>query len=258
MPSPSHGCHSRFSPGRSAPAEPGRGNDKERIWRRAVLKFTCLFPMKLLITAGPTREPIDPARFISNRSSGKMGYAVAAIALKRGHSVILISGPVALKPPKGVRRVNITTAADMLTAVRKNVKKCDALIMAAAVSDFRPAKFAAKKLKKSGILLSLPLKLNPDILKAIAPGKGKRIFVGFAAETGNLRAEALRKLREKNLDLIVANDISRPDAGFETDTNRVTLFSAGGEHRELPLMAKEKIAERIVQWIEQKAGASLT
>ena len=243
--------------------------------------------MKLLVTAGPTREPIDPVRFISNRSSGKMGYAVAAIALKRGHSVVLISGPVALKPPKGALRINVTTAADMLIAVRKNIKKCDALVMAAAVSDFRPATFAAKKLKKTdispffamkpcglpqggmaflasqgsakmprglsrGASLSLPLKLTPDILKAVASAKGKRIFVGFAAETGRLRPEALRKLREKNLDLIVANDVSRPDAGFETDTNRVTLFSAGGECEELPLMTKEKIAGRIIKWIEAK------
>ena len=254
--------------------------------------------MKLLVTAGPTREPIDPVRFISNRSSGKMGYAVAAIALKRGHSVVLISGPVALKPPKGALRINVTTAADMLTAVRKNIKKCDALVMAAAVSDFRPAIFAAKKLKKNnispffarkscgfpqggssvtkaamedktafvasqgsakmprglsrGASLSLPLKLTPDILKAVASAKGKRIFVGFAAETGRLRPEALRKLREKNLDLIVANDVSRPDAGFETDTNRVTLFSAGGKHVKLPLMTKEKVAGHIIKWIERK------
>jgi len=208
--------------------------------------------MKILITAGPTREPIDPVRFISNRSSGKMGYALADIAFKRGHSVVLISGPVALKPPKGVCCVNVTTAADMLAAVRKNIKKCDALVMAAAVSDFRPAIFAAKKIKKNAISLSLPLKLNPDILKTVASAKGKRIFVGFAAETGRLRPEALRKLRDKNLDLIAANDVSRPDAGFETDTNRVTLFSAGGKSETLPLMTKEKAAERITAWIEQE------
>lgn len=208
--------------------------------------------MKILVTAGPTREPIDPARFITNRSSGKMGYAVAAIAFQRGHAVVLISGPVALPPPKGARCINVNTAADMLAAVRKNIKKCDALIMAAAVSDFRPAVSAAKKIKKSAIPLSLPLQLNPDILKAVAPEKGSRIFIGFAAETGHLRTEALRKLREKNLDMIVANDIRRPDAGFETDTNRATFFFTGGEQKKIPFMTKKKLAERIVKWLEQE------
>jgi len=208
--------------------------------------------MKFLITAGPSREPIDPVRFISNRSSGKMGYAVASAALKRGHSVVLISGPVALKPPPGAFCVNVITAADMLAAVRKNIKKCDVLVMAAAVSDFRPATFAKKKLKKSAVPLLLPLRQNPDILMAIASAKDRRIFVGFAAETGRLRSEAVRKLKQKKLDLIVANDVSRPDAGFEADTNRVILFSAGGKHAALPLMTKNKIAELIIKWIEQK------
>ncbi len=208
--------------------------------------------MKLLVTAGPTREPIDPVRFISNRSSGKMGYAVASAAHKRGHSVVLISGPVALRPPTGVRCVNVNTAADMLAAVRKNIKRCDALVMAAAVSDWRPAEFSREKIKKNKMPDLLPLAQNPDILMTVAPKKGKRIFVGFAAETGRLRPEALRKLREKNLDLIVANDVRRPDAGFETDTNRVVLFSADGEQEALPLMSKKHVAERIIKWIEQK------
>lgn len=208
--------------------------------------------MKLLVTAGPTREPLDPVRFISNRSSGKMGYAVASAALKRGHAVVLISGPVVLRPPAGARCVNVNTAADMLAAVRKNIKKCDALVMAAAVSDWRPAEFSRGKIKKHKMPALLPLVQNPDILVAVAPAKEKKIFVGFAAETGNLRAEARRKLREKNLDLIVANDIRRPDAGFEADTNRVTLFFAGGKHEELPLMAKENVADHIVAWIEQE------
>lgn len=208
--------------------------------------------MKLLITAGPTREPIDPARFISNRSSGKMGYSLASVARKRGHPVVLISGPVSLEPPPDVVLIKVVTAADMLAAVKKNIKKCDALVMAAAVADFRPSTTAAKKIKKQAVPRFLPLKRNPDILMAIASQKGKRIFVGFAAETGNLRSEALRKLRQKNLDLIVANDVSQPDAGFEADTNRVMLFFTGGEHEELPLMSKENIAERIIKWIEQE------
>jgi phosphopantothenoylcysteine decarboxylase/phosphopantothenate--cysteine ligase len=208
--------------------------------------------MRLLVTAGPTREPLDPVRFISNRSSGKMGYAVAAAALKRAHSVILVSGPVALNPPRGARRIKVITAADMLAAVRKNIKKCDALIMAAAVSDFRPVTCTAKKIKKNNIPLSLPLKLNPDILRSVAGEKGKRIFVGFAAETGRLPAEARRKLRQKNLDLIVANDVCQPGAGFEADTNRVTFFGQDGSCEKLPLMTKKKIAGRIIKWLERK------
>jgi phosphopantothenoylcysteine decarboxylase/phosphopantothenate--cysteine ligase len=207
--------------------------------------------MKLLVTAGPTREPIDPARFISNRSSGKMGCAIASAALKKGHSVILVSGPVAMKPPAGARCVNVITACQMLAAVKKNIEKCDALVMAAAVSDFRPAVYHAFKIKKNEFNLSLPLKRNPDILKLMVAGKGRRIFVGFAAETGCLQREALRKLREKRLDLIVANDISSKDSGFETDTNRVTLFDAAGTKIKLPLMTKGKIAEVIIKWIER-------
>ena len=208
--------------------------------------------MKLLITAGPTREPIDPARFISNRSSGKMGYAMASVALRRGHKVVLISGPVSVQPPPNAVLIKVVTAADMLAAVNKKIGWCDALIMSAAVSDWRPAEFSKEKIKKHKMPDLLPLAQNPDILMTVAPKKGKRIFVGFAAETGRLRPEALRKLREKNLDLIVANDVSRPGAGFETDTNRVTLFSAGGKHVKLPLMTKEKIAGLIIKWIEQR------
>jgi len=213
--------------------------------------------MKILVTAGPTREPIDPVRFISNRSSGKMGYSIASVALRRGHKVVLISGPVSVQPPPNVILVKVVMAADMLSAVNEKIEWCDALVMAAAVSDWRPAELSKEKIKKHKMPDLLPLAQNPDILMTVAPKKGKRIFVGFAAETGRLRPEALRKLREKNLDLIVANDISRPDAGFEADTNRVTLFSAGGEHVELPLMTKEKVAERIIKWIERKQETTL-
>jgi len=208
--------------------------------------------MKILVTAGPTREPIDPVRFISNRSSGKMGYAIASAALRKGHKVVLVSGPVSVQPPPNAVLVKVATAADMLAAVSKKIGWCDALVMSAAVSDWRPAKVSKNKIKKRKMPDLLPLAQNPDILKAVARKKGKRIFVGFAAETGNMRAEALRKLREKNLDLIVANDVSRPGAGFETDTNRVTLFSVKGTHEALPLMTKIKVAERIVAWIERE------
>ncbi|MDD5482031.1 MAG: phosphopantothenoylcysteine decarboxylase [Kiritimatiellae bacterium] len=208
--------------------------------------------MKIIVTAGPTREPIDPVRFIGNRSSGKMGYAVAAAALRRGHSVVLISGPVAIAPPAGVKLRKVVTAREMLADVRSRLPWCDALVMTAAVADWRPAVCARMKIKKTGEGALLRLKPNPDILKAVAPRKGRRIFVGFAAETGRLRTEALRKLREKKLDMIVANDVGRPDSGFEAETNRVVLFSAGGEETQLPLMAKTKIAARIIKWIERR------
>ncbi len=208
--------------------------------------------MKIIVTAGPTREPIDPVRFISNRSSGKMGYALAAAARRRGHKVVLVSGPVSIDPPPGVRLVKVVTAADMLSAIKEKIGWCDALVMSAAVADWRPAKFSKKKIKKNNMPDCLPIARNPDILLALIPKKGKRIFVGFAAETGRVRGEALRKLREKNLDMIVANDVSRKDSGFETDNNRVTLFSAGGAHLKLPLMPKRKIAELIIRLIEQR------
>ena len=210
--------------------------------------------MRLLITAGPTREPLDPVRFLSNRSSGKMGYALAEAAAARGHEVTLISGPVALPPPKAVQIVRVVTAADMLAAVKLHLKKCDALIMAAAVADWRPVRVAKRKMKKGGAQrLTLELKRTPDILKTIASLKGQKIFVGFAAETHNVAAEARRKLREKNLDMIVANDVTAPGAGFEVETNRVTIFDTYSAEQ-LPLLSKRAVAERILDRLEARAG----
>ena len=206
--------------------------------------------MNILITAGPTREPLDPVRFLSNRSSGRMGYALAAAAAERGHDVTLISGPVALPPPKDVQVVRVVTAADMLAAVKLQLKKCGALIMAAAVADWRPVHVGKRKLKKGRQQrMTLELKPTPDILTSIGRFKGQRIFVGFAAETHNLRNEAKRKLREKNLDLIVANDVTAPGAGFEVETNRVTIFDAHSEEQ-LPLLTKREVAERILDRLE--------
>jgi len=210
--------------------------------------------MKLLITAGPTREPLDPVRFLSNRSSGRMGYAVADVAAERGHEVTLVSGPVALPPPPDVQVVRVVTAADMFAAVKLHLKKCDALIMAAAVADWRPARMAPRKLKKGNRqTLLLELKRTPDILQSIGRLKGRRIFIGFAAETHNLRAEARRKLRAKNLDLIVANDVTAPGAGFEVETNQVVLLTPGGAAEALPLMSKHAVAERLLDWLEARA-----
>jgi phosphopantothenoylcysteine decarboxylase/phosphopantothenate--cysteine ligase len=206
--------------------------------------------MRILVTAGPTREPLDPVRFLSNRSSGKMGYAVAAAAAARGHEVALVSGPVSVEPPAGVGLARVTTAEQMLRAVEERVAWCDALVMAAAVSDWRPARTSPRKLKKERMAATLLMERTPDILASVRDRKGGRIFVGFAAETGDPVAEARRKLRRKGLDLVVANDVSAGDAGFETDTNRVTLVTGAAAPRPLPLMSKREVGERIVDWIE--------
>jgi phosphopantothenoylcysteine decarboxylase / phosphopantothenate---cysteine ligase len=210
--------------------------------------------MKLLVTAGPTREAIDPVRFISNRSTGKMGYAVARAARGRGHEVCLVSGPVCLAPPDGVRIVGVTSADELLEAVHTELEWCEALVMAAAVADWRPSVVAGEKLKKATMESVLSLERTPDVLASIQTAKGNRIFVGFAAETQNLVEEAGRKLREKGLDLIVANDVSRADAGFEADTNQVVLLSADGTRESLPLQSKAAVGERIVEWVEDCAG----
>ncbi|MCL1887309.1 MAG: hypothetical protein FWF96_00350 [Kiritimatiellaeota bacterium] len=208
--------------------------------------------MNLLVTAGPTREMLDPVRFFSNRSTGKMGFAVASVAACHGHNVRLIAGPVALATPEGVERIDVISARDMLAAVEKNLDGCDALVMTAAVADWRPCHENAQKLKKGTMSPVIELEPNPDILKTIAPRKGKKIFVGFAAETENLLAEAQRKLVEKKLDLLVANDVSCHDSGFEVETNRVIFFTPGNPPEHLPLMRKSEVAERIVEWLGRR------
>ncbi|MEI6563844.1 MAG: phosphopantothenoylcysteine decarboxylase [bacterium] len=208
--------------------------------------------MRLLVTAGPTREFMDPVRYISNRSSGKMGYAIAAAARARGHEVVLISGPVSLLAPAHVDLVKVVSAADMLAAVESHLDWCEALIMAAAVSDWRPATFQPQKMKKLKTPPELRLELTADILQAITPRKGKRIIVGFAAETSAVEAEARRKLESKGLDMIVANDVSQPDAGFDVDTNRVVFITKESPSDALPLMSKAEVGGRIVQWVEKQ------
>ncbi len=208
--------------------------------------------MHILVTAGPTREFFDPVRFISNRSSGKMGFAIAACAAARGHAVTLVAGPVTLSTPAGVARVDVVSAREMLSATQAHLPDCDALVMCAAVADWRPKAVSAVKLKKSAPHSAvLELEPNPDILTTLRPLKGTRLFVGFAAETGDPLAEARRKLEAKNLDLMVANDVSLPDAGFEVDTNRVVLVTHDGPAQPLPLLTKREVASHIIQWIEQ-------
>ena len=203
--------------------------------------------MKLIVTAGPTREPIDPVRYLSNRSSGKMGYALAAAGLDQGHEVTLIAGPTALTPPAGARLIAVTTAADMLRAVLAEFEGSDALIMAAAVADWRPAAVASQKIKKDGRALTLTLEPTEDILLRVASIKGHRIVAGFAAETQDVEAEAFRKLKRKNLDLMIANDVSRGDAGFEVDTNLVVMIDREGRMERLPLLQKTDVARLIVE-----------
>jgi phosphopantothenoylcysteine decarboxylase/phosphopantothenate--cysteine ligase len=200
---------------------------------------------KFLITAGPNREPIDPVRYISNRSSGKMGYALARAALRRGAEVVLVSGPTALDPPAGARFIPVTTAAEMQDAVLKAYPHCTAVVMAAAVTDYRPVTVAAQKIKRSEGPLELRLEPNPDILEALGQKRDGKVLIGFAAETEDLAANAEKKLRKKNLDMIVANNVAESGSGFDGDTNIATIIDRTGARRSLPLMSKDELADRI-------------
>ena len=202
---------------------------------------------RIVVTAGGTQEPIDPARHIGNRSSGKMGYALAGAARDRGAEVVLITAPATAAPPDGVEIIRVRTAAEMKKAVAGAVKKADALLMAAAVADYQPKTASKTKIKKESAGLTLELVRTPDILSEV---KGNFIKVGFAAESENLVANARKKLREKGLDLIVANDITAADSGFEADTNRVTLIGKEGKAESLPLMTKREVAERVMDRVK--------
>lgn len=184
-----------------------------------------------------------------------MGYAVARAAAERGHEVRLISGPVHLAAPDGVKRASVTTAAEMLEAVERGLGWSDVLVMAAAVADWRPARVQPRKIKKGAPELRLTLERTEDILECVARRKKDRMFVGFCAETGDPRAEARRKLARKALDLIVANDVAQSDAGFDVDTNRVWLITPDCEERKLPLMSKDAVGKAIVRWIEEHPPA---
>lgn len=225
----------------------GRLPEPEKILEeiRRLLKKKDLVGEKFLITAGPNREPLDPIRYLSNRSSGKMGYALARAAIRRGAEVALISGPTALEPPPGARLTSVTTADEMNRAVLEEFPKCTAVIMAAAVSDYRPVDFVQKKIKHGKSLIELRLQPNPDILKEIGARKNGKMLVGFAAETEELLTNAEKKLKEKNLDMIVANNVSEAGAGFDVDTNVATILDCNGAVRSLPLMTKDELAEQI-------------
>ncbi|MBM4274220.1 MAG: bifunctional phosphopantothenoylcysteine decarboxylase/phosphopantothenate--cysteine ligase CoaBC, partial [Deltaproteobacteria bacterium] len=206
---------------------------------------------RLLVTAGPTHEDLDPVRFITNRSSGKMGYALARVGRRRGAQVCLVSGPSALDAPHGVERVMVRSAVEMRDALAARFPQTDALLMAAAVSDYRPASSQPRKIKRGRQEVELRLAQNPDILKDIRGLKDKQVVVGFAAETHDLEAEARRKMADKGLDLIVANDVTRIDAGFAVDTNEVTVIHRDGRLVALPLLTKEQVAEKILDLVAE-------
>ncbi len=203
---------------------------------------------KIIVTAGGTQEPLDPVRMLSNKSSGKQGYAIAQAALDAGGSVVLITALTSLTPPVGARVIQVRTAQEMQDAVLVEAKGAEALVMAAAVADFRPKTVAKNKLKKRDGIPQVKLEAAPDILMAVAGMRSKkpRVVIGFAAESRNLIENASRKLKSKKLDILVANDISAPDAGFSVDTNRVTLLFPNAKAKALPLMSKSEVAETVI------------
>lgn len=228
----------RVGLGRLADSDKIIGTIKQVLGRRGDLAGK-----KLVVSAGGTQEPIDPVRHISNPSSGKMGYAIAEAARDRGAEVKLISAPVSLLPPAGVELIQVKTTLEMQKAVAKAVAKADALIMAAAVTDYQPRVVAKDKLKKDTLELKLELVRTPDILAEV---KGDFIRVGFAAESNNIIANAKKKLVSKKLDLIVANDITAADSGFGVDTNKVIIIDKKGKAEKLPLMSKREVADKIL------------
>ncbi len=235
-----------------------RGKGKLAGWEKVLYHVKkALWPKplkdrKILITAGPTREPLDPVRFISNRSSGKMGYKLAEAASLRGADVNLVSGPVALKDPMGTKVKRVETAKEMAQAVFSLAEQMDIVIMAAAVADYSPARFSRQKIKKSDKDIDIELTRTTDILMKLGEKKTDRvILVGFCAESQDLVQNAFAKLRKKNLDLIIANDITQPGAGFDSDTNRVLLIDQEENVEELPLMDKAEVAERILDKIQE-------
>lgn len=209
----------------------------------------------ILVTAGPTCEDLDPVRFLTNRSSGKMGYTVAATAARRGAKVALVSGPTALETPQGVERIDVRSTEEMQRAVQSKFVGCTIAIFAAAVADYRPAEKSGQKIKHGEAGLTLRLEPNPDILATVAKEKGERLVVGFAAETEHVAENARKKLGQKNADMIVANDVTKEGAGFDGDTNIVTLFSRDGRDLPLPRLSKPEVADRIIDEALRLRGA---
>ncbi len=214
--------------------------------------------MKFVVTAGPTREPLDPVRYLSNRSSGKMGYAIAAAALELKHEVVLISGPVALDPPKGAALVKVTTGDEMFEASAAHFAQCDVFVMCAAVCDYKPALYHAQKMKKERGPFSLALQPTRDILSSLTSAPYDCFVVGFAAETQELRRNAQRKLIAKNCDLLVANDVARSDIGMDSDENELQIFFRDGSEKTLSREKKTELAHDLLKIILDAREKCLT
>ena len=219
---------------------------------RAVLSPRVMEGKKVLVTAGPTAEPVDPVRELTNRSSGKMGFALAKVANRLGAEVVLISGPVALEDPWFVKTVRVRTGEEMYRAVMDNIDGADIVVKAAAVADFRPSRTAAKKVKKDAFPGTLKLDRNRDILATIGKMNPKPYLIGFAAETEKLRENALKKMEEKNIDAIVTNDVSRDDIGFSSDYNEANLYFRDGTEVSIPKDEKDAVAFRILECVSKR------
>ena len=236
--------------GETACGDPGQGRLAEwPVVKEAILKATTLQTLKgmnVLVSAGPTREYLDPVRYISNRSSGLMGYAVARVAVRRGAKVTLVSGPVSLPPPPEIKLYPVETAHEMGNTISRLSQEADVIIMTAAVADYAPAAKADQKIKKDTPELRVDLVKTTDILpQLVKDRRDGQIIVGFCAETENLKAQAIKKTRLKGADLLIANDVSQPDAGFDASNNRVLIVSSDGDVEPLPLLHKEEVAEKI-------------
>jgi phosphopantothenoylcysteine decarboxylase/phosphopantothenate--cysteine ligase len=233
----------------------GRLPEPDEIFGQAAVLVSehDLAGLKILVTAGATTEAIDPVRYMTNRSTGKMGYALARAANLRGADVFLVSGPTHLKPPVNVAFTRVNTAEEMRQAVLEHRSEYDVILKAAAVLDYKPRQRSKHKIKKLEDIQTLELVRNPDILAELGCSKGNSrcLLVGFAAETQDLLANASEKLRQKNLDMVVANDVSREDAGFEADTNMVKVIYRDGHVEELPLMTKQQVADQVLDRVKR-------
>ncbi len=231
----------------------GRFPDPSSIMEeiRRILSDHDLEGLKALITAGPTIEWIDPVRIVTNRSTGKMGYALARAAWRRGAEVTLVTGPTHLDPPEGIEVITVNTAEEMREAVLNNYREKDMVIKAAAVSDYKPLRKMQEKEKKKGIPITVEMIPTPDILAELGKDKGDITLVGFAAETTDHIANAMDKIKKKNLDLIVVNDVSREDRGFAADSNEVRMIDREGNEEAVPLMSKEDVADRILDRVKR-------
>ncbi|MCX0378383.1 bifunctional phosphopantothenoylcysteine decarboxylase/phosphopantothenate--cysteine ligase CoaBC [Clostridium perfringens] len=241
--------------GRLACGDEGKGKlqDTEIIAEETLRRLHStkdLLGKKVVVTAGPTMVPIDPVRILTNRSSGKMGYSIAEEARDRGAEVVLISGPTSLRKPNGIKVIDIKTNEDMFNAIKNEFKDADIVIKSAAVADYKAKNYSNEKIKKTGDDLNLIFERDRDILKTLGDMKENQILVGFAAESSNLKENAKGKLEKKNLDYIVANDISKPETGFASDENKVTIISKSGEEVSLEKMSKREVAKNIFDIIK--------